>query len=478
MKQTDSSPKIPRDTCQYTRKILLDSPDGSCNASLYHGLRFGDYQIEEKIGGGGMGSIYLAREISMQRFVALKVLHPAIAENHTTGLCRFTEEVRLLAGLEHPGLVRVYDAGELYGIRYFAMEAVMGSDLKKILGKQGPLPPLKILSIAEQTADLLAYAWQKVKLVHRDIKPANLMLNTENAVKVLDLGISRCCSGYIDPLHGKEGVVVGSPHYLAPEQAMDHANVDFRADMYSLGITMFHLLTGQVPFDGKNYREIICRQLGSPLPPLQEFRRDLCPEMIELVEKLTAKIPEERFESWEYFLAELQTVKVCQRQYEHSVEFEIGHSSFQQSGQQPKHLSSASAVFRSHATRKKWGILQTSFCLFLPGLLLLTAGIFCYKNDPDFPGKIKGISFFPPDPPHPEPSKTYQERRDQWLMQIQRQSYRYENNGEYRKALDCWTKNLQIPEEFQEDPAVLREIQSSILYLSRQLTGQDDNLEE
>ena len=403
---------------------------------LRRGDPFGPYRIERKLGGGGMGIVFLAREAAMRRFVALKVLRQTPKRHDDTAIRQFLEEMHLLAEFEHPGIVRIYDAGAFRGNPYFTMEAVDGEDLKKVLARHGMLPPEQVLEIACQTAEILSYAWNRAAMVHRDIKPANLMWTPEKTVKLLDLGISRCFSRLEDPDCGRDGYIAGSPHYLAPEQALNRPDMDFRADLYSLGITLFHLLTGKVPFDGPNPREIIRRQISQTLPEPRIYRGDVCSEFVSLIQRMTAKNPEDRFDSYEAFLKQADSVRTAQRRFS------------AEGGAALSGNSRMDSPRRASAFRR--GILSGVF------LLLLFAGI-----------GVSGalwIRHFTGKPAS---------MRETLLDPVRKESYFLEASGKYRQALRCWT-DLQLPPEYAQDPVIEQEIRTSIEYLKQRIKDSSD----
>ena len=488
-----------REEAEYTRQVLLHDNTGPDMPGLYHGLVFGRYRIESKLGGGGMGAVFLAREISMRRFVALKVLHRSIKSSpESPEHIRFLEEMHLLAGFEHPGIVRIYDAGELYGIPYFSMEALDGSDLKKILAARGRLSIDESLDIVEQTAQTLCYAWNHAGMVHRDIKPANLILTTEKSVKILDLGISLCFSHLEATAERTQDAdqngIAGSPYYLSPEQALNHTGIDFRADEYSLGITLFHFLTGHPPFQGVHPKDVISMHIFSPLPEIRDEVPEATPELSAFLRRITAKRPDDRFESWEVLLQHLEEVRQLQKSRQNPAE----NSSLPEKGKkyslhQPTSLPLSSIPFF-------WMVL-----VFL-GILIIAGALFCVfrmpRNSASYriPSENFSTKNIPPshknesalllqedpldkttessDASTTAPSLTlsaYMKERTAFLNALRQKSYSLETKGLYQDALDCW-QNAVIPEKFQEDPTVLREFQISETYLRNRLSSMSSSL--
>lgn len=256
-------------------------------------LAFGKYRLLDKLGEGGMGLVYKAQDTKLGRLVALKVIR-ADYLNHPQALKRFDREAKAAAALSHPHIVTLYDADEIAGTRYLAMEYVAGADLGKALKAEGKLPLAQACGYVRQAALGLAHA-HAAGLVHRDIKPANLLLAQAPSggggstpshaawgqVKVSDLGLARLHVAN-DSGATKDGALIGTIDYMAPEQARDASSVDARADLYSLGCTLFHLLTGRPPFAGETAINKMLAHQQDPPPRL----RDLAPEAPEGLEKL------------------------------------------------------------------------------------------------------------------------------------------------------------------------------------------------
>lgn len=265
-------------------------------------LILGPYVIVDKIGEGGMGKVYRARQKQLDRDVALKVVRPSLLSNPVVRK-RWEREVRTTSEMGHPNIVAVYDAGE-YGGRYFlAMEFVDGVDLSKLIRTHGVLPWQEACEYVRQAALGLHHAHQQ-GFVHRDIKPSNIVVGGERHVpqakgpafvKILDLGLVRAIGldeGGTELT--RDGTVVGTPDYMAPEQAKNSSTVDHRADLYSLGCALFFLLTGRPPFpEGSPIEKLLKHQLDPP-PSLPAFRPDVPPELAQLVYRLMAKRPEQR----------------------------------------------------------------------------------------------------------------------------------------------------------------------------------------
>jgi formylglycine-generating enzyme required for sulfatase activity/serine/threonine protein kinase len=281
-------------------------------------LRLGSYILVERLGQGGMGSVFKARHEKLDRIVALKVVRKDLLAG-AQALRRFRHEIRAAAQLNHPHIVLAYDADEADGTHFYAMQYVPGVDLARWLKKNGPLPVAAACVYARQAALGLQHAHEK-GLVHRDIKPANLLLTgvppgppagpasdgTEMPgrpaiVKILDFGLARLARSLVDDDNSstltREGTVMGSLDYLAPEQANNAHAVDIRADLYSLGCTLYHLLTGTVPFPGGTLAEKLYRhQFQEPVAP-EQLRPDVTPAITTVVRTLMAKRPEHRYQT-------------------------------------------------------------------------------------------------------------------------------------------------------------------------------------
>jgi serine/threonine protein kinase len=255
----------------------------------------GRYQLLAKLGQGGMGTVYLARDTRLDRCVAVKVL-PAESVDDPDALARFHREAKALAKLSHPGIVQAHDAEEHDGRHFLVMEYVEGTSLGQLLLESGHLSPGVAADYIHQAALALQHAHEK-GLVHRDLKPSNLLLTPEKRIKILDLGLARFLQDQVDPGRTREGTGLGTPDYAAPEQFRDAHNADARADIYSLGCTLYHLLAGRVPFPGSSLSDKY-RAHESKEPPLLE---GLCPEiptgLVATVGRMMAKRPAERFQT-------------------------------------------------------------------------------------------------------------------------------------------------------------------------------------
>src|SRR5712691_8766341 len=229
------------------------------------------YELEELVGSGGMSSVFKARDRLLDRNVALKILHEHHLED-AEYVERFRREARAVAQLSHPNIVTVIDRGEADGRQFIVFEYVDGENLKELLDREGPLPVAEALELASGIARALSFAHEH-GLVHRDVKPQNVLLNGDGRPKVTDFGIARS----LDVQKGvtQTGTVLGTSNYIAPEQASGE-RVDAQTDVYSRGVVLFELLTGEVPFDGENFVAVAMRHINEPAPNVRDpcARRD------------------------------------------------------------------------------------------------------------------------------------------------------------------------------------------------------------
>jgi eukaryotic-like serine/threonine-protein kinase len=261
----------------------------------------GRYEIEELVGTGGMSSVYRARDSVLERRVALKVLHEHFSADPEY-VERFRREARAIARLNHPNIVTVIDRGEFEGRQFIVFEHIPGENLKEVVEREGQLPVAQALALTHQIARGLAFAHDH-GVVHRDVKPQNVLLDESGTAKVTDFGIARS----LDP--GEEltqtGTLLGTSDYIAPEQASGQP-VDARSDQYSLGVLLYELLAGEVPYPADSFMAVAMRHLRDPVPSLRERRSDVPDRVDEIVARAMAKRPEDRFPSTEAMMGAIE----------------------------------------------------------------------------------------------------------------------------------------------------------------------------
>lgn len=258
--------------------------------------QLGAYVLLEKLGEGGMGAVYKARHVRLDKIVALKVLS-SVRLADRSALARFEREMKAVGKVEHPNVVRAMDAGEVGGTHFLVMEYVQGTDLADMVRRRGPLPIADACELVRQAALGLQEAHEH-GMVHRDVKPGNLMLTTRGVVKVLDLGLALLADGVEEHDLTGTGQVMGTVDYMAPEQCGDSHDVDVRADVYALGATLYRLLTGKPLFDGPKYQTVLAKltALATQEPtPVRERRPEVPPGLAVVVARMIAKRKEDRF---------------------------------------------------------------------------------------------------------------------------------------------------------------------------------------
>lgn len=274
-----------------------------------HLLVVGDYLLLDQIGAGGMGTVYRARHRESGRLVALKLI--VVVSKTEEFIARFRREARTVAALQHPGIVRAIDWGECEGRHYFAMELIDGTDLSAALKRQGSFGIAAAVDYVAQAARAMAYAHSQ-GIIHRDLKPSNLVLDTTGRIKILDLGLARiedAAAGEDEAARKgltQTGQVMGTVDYMAPEQAVDVRRADARSDIYSLGCTLFRLISGKTPYAGETVVEKILAHREQPIPSPASRRAGVPPAVEMAVRRALAKRPQDRYQSMEEFAAALE----------------------------------------------------------------------------------------------------------------------------------------------------------------------------
>lgn len=275
------------------------------HARLGPGVTLGGFRIEQLIGAGGMGEVYLARQLSMDRPVALKILaeHARSREDKE----RFIQEVRTLARLEHPNIVTAHEAGEDGGHLYLAMGYVNGEALDRRLASQGRVPEREALKIARKIGKALEYAWSEHRMLHRDVKPGNILIDAHGEPKLVDLGLAHTVrtaeSGSADKPRA-----AGTPNYMSPEQAEGRDDLDCRSDIYALGATLYHMLTGQLPYAADTPDETLRRKFAEPLPDPRSYNPQITPSCVALLTGMLAHGRPDRYSTWKELLTDVDRV--------------------------------------------------------------------------------------------------------------------------------------------------------------------------
>ena len=278
---------------------MVPKPSSSSGqAPAEDSTRLGNYELLGELGKGGMGTVYKANHVRLKRVVAVKLL-AAHRRGDPHAVPRFLREMEAVGKLDHPNIVRAMDAGEADGKYYLAMELIEGTDLKNLVRHRGPLAVADACELIRQAATAVQYAHAR-GLLHRDIKPSNLMVTANGQVKVLDLGLAQVQvvdSSTVGDLTAR-GQVLGTADYVAPEQGLDSRDADAQSDVYSLGCTLYFLLTGRPPLndpEDDTFAKKVLAHVRSPVPPISEFRDDVPPGVVSVLERALAKAPDDRF---------------------------------------------------------------------------------------------------------------------------------------------------------------------------------------
>ena len=265
---------------------------------------FSDYEILERIGAGAMGTVFRARQKKLERIVALKVLKPLLSRNPQY-VDRLRREAQIVARLNHPNIVKGYDLGEEGGYHFFVMEYVDGRSLKDLLREWGRFPEEQALGLGLQIARALEHAY-KLGITHRDVKPGNILIDQEGNAKLTDMGLAK---GPADATITQDGGTVGTPQYISPEQAKDPTKADTRSDLYSLGATLYHMVTGTPPFSGESLAQIIEQVLYQKADSAGRLNPDLTDGFNLVLRKLLAKDAGKRYQNPSELIADLERIE-------------------------------------------------------------------------------------------------------------------------------------------------------------------------
>lgn len=263
------------------------------------------FEILQQLGAGGSGQVYKARQVSLGREVAIKVLNPAIVDS-AEDIERFRHEAQVAARLKHPGIVQVYEFGEDKGLHFIAMEYVSGYSVSDWLDRKGTLEEANAVGVALGVARALEYAWERQKLVHYDIKPDNVLIDEDGSVKVVDLGLALLMG--VEHASSGDTTFHCTPNYASPEHIEGKIQCDFRTDIYSLGAMMYHLLTGKIPFAQHTETEVLRLQMNGEVEDPHQVNPAISIGMSLFLRRMMAKNPVDRFATWSEAIAELERV--------------------------------------------------------------------------------------------------------------------------------------------------------------------------
>jgi eukaryotic-like serine/threonine-protein kinase len=268
------------------------------------GRRLKHFEVLSLLGRGGMGTVYLANDMALERPVALKVLAPKIAHDPSI-IARFVREARAQARLRHPNVAQIYFISEEQGLHFLVMEYLHGPTLEQVLEREECIPWRRAMDLIAAAARGLRAAADE-GFIHRDVKPSNLMIDRQAGIKLLDFGLVHDQLG--DSRRGSDGTIVGSPFYISPEQATGAA-VDERSDIYSLGCTLYHMLSGQPPFNGDTPVAVLAKHVTETPAPLARIAPDVPRSLQRIVERMMAKAPHARFATYDDLLAGIDAAR-------------------------------------------------------------------------------------------------------------------------------------------------------------------------
>jgi serine/threonine protein kinase len=265
--------------------------------------QFGNFVLERQVGSGGMGAVYLGRDLTLNRVVAVKVLKPELVSDQKF-LATFLREAEITASLNHPNIVQVYAFGQHEGVYYMVVEYISGGSLDDKIADRGQITELEGIEIGIAVARGLECALQRGGLIHRDIKPGNILFNANNTPKVVDFGLSLS----FDTTDHFDGEIWGTPYYVAPEKLEREAET-FQSDLYSLGATLFHAMSGRPPYEGDDPNSVAMMHLSGSVISVKAFAPDISDQTAYAVSKAMARYPEDRYESYADFIEQLEDAK-------------------------------------------------------------------------------------------------------------------------------------------------------------------------
>lgn len=319
------------------------NPESESESLDLLGRTIGDYLVLRRLGSGGMAHVYLAEQLSLKRKVALKILKPELGLDQGY-VQRFVREAQAAAALVQSNIVQIYEVGQAEGYHFIAQEYIPGRNLKQFISRHGGVDAVMVLNVLRQAALALQKAGEQ-GVVHRDIKPENIMLSTSGEVKITDFGLARITNETQRMDLTQIGITMGTPLYMSPEQ-VEGRPVDVRTDIYSLGITAYHMLAGHPPFDGDNALAVALKHVNNQPEDLVSLRPDVPQELIWIIEKMMAKKPEDRPQNATQLLKSLRTVKIDQEGDWESLAEKLATVDSRSQGRLPMSLTSKLAVTR------------------------------------------------------------------------------------------------------------------------------------
>ena len=268
-------------------------------AATQVGQAFGNYQLERELGQGGMGTVYLAKDSGLNRYVALKILRSDLGDDPSFSR-KFLEEVEVTASLAHPNIIRVFTLGEQEGRLYLVMEHLDEPSLENRMDKQTKVSEREVLEIGIGIASALQFAHEETGLIHRDIKPGNILFGRGNIPKLADFGLAAGARSAL----GQQDEIWGTPYYVSPERLLREPE-DIRSDIYSLGATLYHAMAGRPPFEAETAEEVAKRHISDRPPPLRSFCSDAQEQTVITLDRCLAKKTDNRWETYTELINQL-----------------------------------------------------------------------------------------------------------------------------------------------------------------------------
>jgi serine/threonine protein kinase len=359
--------------------------------------QLGPYKLVKKIGEGGMGAVYLATDPASGRSVAVKVLPRHYGAN-AEFVKRFKREADAATKLRHPNIIGAFATGEDQGYHYYVMEYCDGQPLDQLLVLEKRLAVDRAVGLALQAARGLRYAHDQ-GIIHRDIKPSNIFITRDGTAKILDLGLSKDIGDSALSFKTVTGAVLGTPHYISPEQAQGEKDVDGRTDIYSLGATLYHLLTGRTPFEGATALEILSKHVNTVLPNPQDLREEIPDPVVHILERMMAKEPRDRYRDCGMLIADLE--EVTSGRTPKSQMIAPGLTTIAPSAKRSTVRKRPSTLRRMAAARKSKGPLIASIALAAAALVIL-AVVLSGNSEPErLPERPPPSGVLPPKNPDP-----------------------------------------------------------------------------